>query len=167
LSDTIVGSSGGITNMHKTFTVGFVACLLSPVLSIAEMPGVDAIINGSSDIIIAKVTSTNPRKAIEGARDTVNIQVLRTLKGPLQTEDTIGVYYHLLWVDTTTWELEKPNFIKGEDYIIFLKSHTVQSGDTKSTEYELTDRWLSVQQNHPDLAKSILSSLDKAKRPNQ
>ncbi len=152
--------------MNAIRTIVLTICLLVPVLSLAGTPGVDALVDTSTDIIIAKVTSTSPSKAPEGARDTVGLQVLRALKGPLLKDDAIGVYYHLLWVDTKTWELEQPKFANGKQYIIFVKSHTVEAQGKKSKEYELTDRWLSVQQNHPDLAKSILSRLKKEKRPN-
>jgi hypothetical protein len=45
---------------------------------------------------------------------------MRSLKGQLKPDEEIGVYYHLLWVDTEKWVLEKPKFEKGKRYTIFL-----------------------------------------------
>src|SRR5258708_32804206 len=77
-------------------------------------PGLKAVADASTDIVVAEVLDTKPCKAIEGARDTAKVKVIRTLKGPLKPDEEIGVYYHLLWIDTKNWVLEKPKFEKGK-----------------------------------------------------
>ncbi len=68
-------------------------------------------------------------------RDTAQLRVIRALKGPLGPGDEVGVYYHLLWLDTEKWVLEKPKFEKGKRYTVFL---------VNSQGYTLTDQWLAV-----------------------
>ena len=53
----------------------------------------------STTIFIADVIETSPTKAMEGARDTVKLKVVRTLLGRPAPGDVLGVYYHLLWSD--------------------------------------------------------------------
>ena len=117
-------------------------------------PGLKAVANSSADIVVAEVLDTQPRRAIEGARDTVKLKVIRTLKGPLQPGEEIGVYYHLLWVDTEKWILEKPKFEKGKRYTVFLSRSGGISG------YELTDQWLAVLPDHPALDKDVAYALN-------
>jgi hypothetical protein len=115
-------------------------------------PGLKATAESSTDIIVAEVLDTNPRKAIEGARDTVQLKVVRTLKGPLEPGQQIGVYYHLLWVDTEKWILENPKFEEGKHYTVFL---------IESNGYTLTDQWFAVLPEHPRLAMDVVVSLNE------
>src|SRR6185437_7937384 len=98
--------------------VGF--AISEPVRGAYSNPGLKAVADSSTDIAVAEVLDSKPRKAIEGARDTAQLKVIRTLKGPLQPGDEIGVYYHLLWVDAEKGDLEKPKFEKGKRYTVFL-----------------------------------------------
>jgi hypothetical protein len=99
-----------------------------------------------------EVLDSKPRKAIEGARDTAQFKVVRTLKGPLQPGDEIGIYYHLLWVDPEKGVLEKPKFEKGKRYTVFL---------VQSHGYTLTDQWLAVLPEHPRLDKDVAQALNE------
>jgi len=45
-------------------------------------PGLKAVADASTDIVVAEVIDTKPRKAIEEARDTAQLKVIRSLKGP-------------------------------------------------------------------------------------
>jgi hypothetical protein len=129
-----------------------------------QNPGLKALVDASSDIAVVEVVNTNPRKAIEGARDTVELLVLRPIKGGLIAEKTIGVYYHLLWVDTDKWVLETPKFEKGRHYVIFLKASTLVDGEKRTVEYNLTDQWLSVQSVHPELERDAALAAKKSSR---
>ena len=73
---------------------------------LAAGPGIQAMVAASTDIIIADVLETNPHKAIEGARDTVKLKVVRTLLGRPAAGDILGVYYHLRWSDEKSEILE-------------------------------------------------------------
>jgi hypothetical protein len=115
-------------------------------------PGIKAVADSSTDIVVAEVLESTPSKAEEGARDTAQLKVTRTLKGPLQPGDKIGVYYHLLWVDTVKWTLEKPKVEKGKCYTVFL---------VKSDGYTLTDQWLAVLPEHPALDKDVAHALNE------
>jgi hypothetical protein len=115
-------------------------------------PGLKAVADSSTDIAVLEVVDSKPHKAIEGARDTAQFKVVRTLKGPLQPGDKIGVYYHLLWADTEKWVLEKPKFERGNRYTVFL---------VKGQEYTLTDQWLAVLPEHPDLDKDVAHALNE------
>ena len=97
---------------------------------------------------------TSPRKAIEGARDTVVLEVKQCIKGKLKKKEIIKIYYHLLWEDTEEWILEDPKFLLGKDYLVFTTT-SVRHETVNRTEYKLTDRWLSVQKPHPTLIKEI------------
>ncbi len=123
--------------------------------SIPISPGIQAIVAASTDIIIADVVETNPGRAMEGARDTVKLKVIRTLLGRPTAGETLGVYYHLLWSDEKGEILESPKFNKGKRYVIFLSSHLFRSQEGERMEYELTDRWLSVLPDHVDLVKEV------------
>ena len=118
-----------------------------------QNPGLKALVDASSEIAVVEVVNTKPRKAIEGARDTVELRVLRPIKGGLTAEQAIGVYYHLLWVDTDKRVLETPKFQKGSHYVIFLKASTIVDGEKRTVEYRLTDSWLSVQSANPELER--------------
>ena len=137
-----------------TVTIGFLLVLADAgaVQGQPSNPGLKATADSSTDIIVAKVLDTNPRKAIEGARDTVQLKVVRTLKGRLEPGQQIGVYYHLLWVDTEKRILEKSKFEKGKHYTVFL---------IKSNGYTLTDQWLAVLPKHPRLAMDVALSLNE------
>lgn len=126
-----------------------------PAQAAERHPAVQALVAHSTDIIVAEVLSTNPRKALEGARDTVQLKVRQRLKGRLSKGQKIGVYYHLLWVDTTTWKLEPKKFVKGKSYVVFLKATTVRDGDRTHVEYALSDRWFGVAPDHPQLVKTV------------
>lgn len=115
-------------------------------------PGLKATADSSTDIIVAEVLDTNARKAIEGARGTLQLKVVRTLKGPLEPGQQIGVYYHLLWVDTEEWILEDRKFEEGKRYTVFL---------IESNGYTLTDQWLAVLPEHPRLATDVALSLNE------
>jgi RNA polymerase sigma factor (sigma-70 family) len=115
--------------------------------SIPISPGIQALVAASTDIIIADVLETNPRRAMEGARDTVKLKVIRTLLGRPTAGETLGVYYHLLWSDEKGEILESPKFVKGKRYVIFLNS------------LQLTDRWLSVLPDHVDLVKEVVEAV--------
>jgi hypothetical protein len=123
-----------------------------PVCGGEPNPGIKAVADSSSDIVVVEVLESKPSKAIEGARDTAQMKVIRTLKGPLQPGDKIGVYYHLLWVDTDKWILEKPKFEKGKSYTVFL---------VNSDGYTLTDQWLAVLPEHPQLDKDVAHALNE------
>lgn len=158
---------------NKTVFVVLLSCLSIPVLSKAEEnPGINFLINSSSDIIIAKTISLNPRLALGGMRDTAKIKVVRSLKGSLKTGDTIGIYYHLYKVGPTTFDIEKNKLAGGKELIIFLKSetHIDADGGNKKIKYKFTDRWLSVHENYPDkyapnLEKVVMSRLKELKKP--
>jgi hypothetical protein len=112
-------------------------------------PGLKAVADSSTDIAVAEVLDSKPSRAKEGARDRAKFKIIRTLKGPLQPGDEIGVYYHLLWVDAEKSTLEKAKFEKGKRYAIFLvKSH-------RPGEYTLTDQWLAVLPEHPRLDDDV------------
>ena len=117
-----------------------------------QYPGLKATADSSTDIIVAEVLDTNPSKSMEGARDTVELKVVRTLKGPLEPGQQVGVYYHLLWVDTEKLILEKPKFEKGKQYTVFL---------INNNGYTLTDQWLAVLPKHPRLAMDVALSLNE------
>jgi hypothetical protein len=130
--------------------VMFAAC--NPIRGGESNPGLKAIADSSTDIVVAEVLDTQPRKAIEGARDTAQLKVIRALKGPLVPGDEVGVYYHLLWVDTEKWVLEKPKFEKGKRYTVFL---------VKSDGYTLTDQWLALLPEHPHLDQDVAHALNE------
>jgi hypothetical protein len=115
-------------------------------------PGLKAVADSSTDIAVLEVLDSKPHRAVEGARDTAQFKVVRPLKGPLQPGDKIGVYYHLLWADTEKWVLEKPKFEKGNRYTVFL---------VKGQGYTLTDQWLAVLPEHPDLDKDVAHDLNE------
>jgi hypothetical protein len=123
-----------------------------PICGDEISPGLKAVADASTDIVVAEVLDTKPRKAIEGARDTAQLKVIRALKGPLGKGDEVGVYYHLLWVDTEKWVLEEPKFVKGKRYTVFL---------VKSDGYTLTDQWLAVLPEHPALDKDVAHVLNE------
>jgi hypothetical protein len=127
--------------------------------SVTISPGIQTLASASTDIVIADVVETNPTKAVEGARDTVKLKVIRTLLGRPAAGDTIGVYYHLLWSDEKREILESPKFIKGKRYVIFLGSHLSRRPDGERIEYELTDRWLSVLPDHVDLVEEVAAAI--------
>jgi hypothetical protein len=79
--------------------------------------GVLGLAAGSTDVVVADVLETNPRKAIEGARDTVRLKLVDVLMG-LVAGDTLDLYYHLLWKDQQSTTLEPPKFEKGKRYIV-------------------------------------------------
>ncbi len=110
-------------------------------------PGIQALATASTDIIIADVVDTNPTKAMEGARDTVKLKVVKTLLGQAAPGDTLGVYYHLLWADEKAETLERVKFEKGQRYVVFLKGQ------------ELTDPWLAVLQDRPALVREIAAAI--------
>lgn len=123
----------------------------APARGVAN-PGLKAVADSSTDIAVVEVLDTNPRKAIEGARDTAQFKVVRTLKGPLQPGEEIKVYYHLLWVDPDKGVLEKPKFEKGKRYTVFL---------VNSRGYTLTDQWFAVLPEHPRLDKDVTHALNE------
>ncbi|HBI45989.1 MAG TPA: hypothetical protein DDY78_24500 [Planctomycetales bacterium] len=111
-------------------------------------PGIQALATASTDIIIADVVDTNPRKAIEGARDTVKLKVVKTLLGRHMPGETVGVYYHLVWTDEKATTLERVKFEKGGRYVVFLTFLG-----------ELTDPWLAVLQDRQWLAQEIAAAV--------
>ncbi len=117
----------------------------------AANPGLKTVADSSTDIAVMEVLDSKPEKAIEGARDTAQFKVVRTLKGPLRPGDKIGVYYHLLWLDPEKGILEKPKFEKGKRYTVFL---------VKGRDYALTDQWLAVLPEHPRLDKDVVQALN-------
>ena len=110
--------------------------------------GIQALATASTDIVIADVVDTNPRRAMEGARDTVKLKVVKTLLGRPAPGETLGVYYHLVWTDEKAETLERVKFEKGQRYVVFLKSHV-----------ELTDPWLAVLQDRPALVQEIAAAV--------
>jgi hypothetical protein len=123
-----------------------------PVRGAHPNPGLKAVADSSTDIAVVEVLDSKPSKAIEGARDTAKFKVIRTLKGPLQPGDEIGVYYHLFWVDAEKRVLEKPKFEKGKRYTVFL---------VKSGGYTLADQWLAVCPEHPRLDEDVAHALNE------
>jgi hypothetical protein len=123
-------------------------------------PGIQALASASTDIIVADVVETNPHKAMEGARDTVKLKVVRTMLGLADPGETIGVYYHLSWVDEKMETLERPKFEKGLRYVVFLKSHIEDRREEgKRVAYELTDRWLAVLHDRSALVSEIAAAV--------
>jgi hypothetical protein len=121
-------------------------------------PGIQALVALSTDIVVADVVETHPRRAIEGARDNVKLKVIRNLLGRAKEGETISVYYHLLWADDkgeAGGNLEAPKFAKDKRYVIFLNSHDGQ----ERIEYELTDCWLSVLSDHIELLKEVIAAV--------
>ncbi len=112
--------------------------------------GVLGLAAGSTDVVVADVLETNPRKAIEGARDTVKLKVVDVLMGRPAVGETLDLYYHLLWTDMQSMTLEPPKFEKGKRYIIFLRSHIARGPDYWKVEYELADQWLAVMPPDPN-----------------
>lgn len=127
-------------------------------------PGVQGLAVASTDVAVVEVLETNPRRAIEGARDTVRLKVARTLHGPLASDAIIEVYYHLLWADEQGTVLEPLKFEKGKRYVVFLKSHVDNRGEEegKRVVYELADQWLSVQPDHVGLVKETVVAVRDA-----
>lgn len=126
----------------------------------AAGPGIQALIASSTDIIIADVLETSPRRAVEGARDTVKLKVVHSLLGRPVAGDTLGVYYHLLWkTDEEGGELEPLKFEKGKRYVIFLRSQLARRPDGEKVEYELTDRWLAVLPDNVSLVKEVAAAV--------
>ena len=95
-------------------------------------PGISALAAASTDIVLADVLETNPRRAIEGARDTVKLRVTRSLLGRLAAGDELGVYYHLLWQDEDSTVLESPKFERGSRYLIFSSLTSDRGGNEAS-----------------------------------
>lgn len=123
-------------------------------------PGIQALAAASTDIIVADVVDTNPTKAIEGARDTVKLKVVETLLSLSAPDDTISVYYHLLWTDDKATTLERPKFEKGLRYVVFLKSHMEdRRAEGRRVAYELADPWLAVLQVRPALVSEIAAAI--------
>ena len=122
-------------------------------------PGIQALVASSTDIIIADVLETSPGKAIEGARDTVKLKVVRTLLGRPAAGDTLSVYYHLLWSDEKGQVLEPRKFEKGKRYVIFLRSPLSRGPEGEKVGYELTDQWLAVLPDNVSLVKEIVSAV--------
>jgi hypothetical protein len=54
----------------------------NPIRGGEPNPGLKAVADSSTDIVVAEVLDTKPCKAIEGARDTAQLKVIRALKGP-------------------------------------------------------------------------------------
>jgi len=122
-------------------------------------PALRKLVDESNEVFIANVLKTSPRKAIEGARDTVVLEVKECLKGDLKKKQKVEIYYHLLWKDTTKWILEDKKFETQKEYVVFTTSS--YSDHEKKTRYELTDRWLSVQKSHPKLIEEIKTKHNK------
>jgi hypothetical protein len=123
-------------------------------------PGIQALAAASTDIIVADVVDTNPRKAEEGARDTVKLKVVRTMLGLSVPGDTLGVYYHLSWADEKAETLELPKFEKGLRYVVFLTSHIWDHREEgKRVVYDLTDPWLAVLHDRPALVSEIATAV--------
>lgn len=140
---------------YQTLFLGLAIYFLTTQSSVPKErnPALKTLVNISSEVFVAKVMKTSPTIAIEGARDTVILQVKNSLKGNLKKGQRIEIYYHLLWKDTTKWILEDKKFEAGKEYVIFTYSYF--SDNDKKTKYELTDRWLSVQKPHPKLIEEI------------
>ena len=122
-------------------------------------PALRKLVDESNEVFIANVLKTSPRKAVEGARDTVVLEVKECLKGDLKKKQKVEIYYHLLWKDTTKWILEDKKFETQKEYVVFTTSS--YSDHKKKTRYELTDRWLSVQKSHPKLIEEIRTKHNK------
>jgi hypothetical protein len=139
-------------------TVAICVGLLSAV-SVAEAnsnPGLKAMWAASTDIAVVEVLETQPRRSPGGARDTAQLKVHRVMKGTLEIDETIGLYYHLAWVDTQPLVLEDPKFHKGKRYVVFLKRWTIrENGIDLRVEFELADQWFGVLPEHPDLVREL------------
>jgi hypothetical protein len=123
-------------------------------------PAIQALVAASTDIIVADVVETNPTKAEEGARDTVKLKVVRTMLGLTAPDDTMSVYYHLLWTDDKAATLERPKFEKGLRYVVFLTSHIEdRRAEGRRVVYELADPWLAVLQDRPALVREIAAAV--------
>ncbi len=57
----------------KNFLVAFLLLLSTPAIVFGQSFGVNALVQESTDVIVVEVKSTQPRKAIEGARDTAEL----------------------------------------------------------------------------------------------
>jgi hypothetical protein len=117
----------------------------------APAPGLRAMAQASTDIVVVEVLESKPRKAPGGARGTAKVKVLRTLKGPLKPDDEIGVYHGLFWEDLETHSLEKPKFEVGKRATVFL---------VNSMGYTLTDHWLAVLPEHRHLESDVAFALN-------
>lgn len=125
-------------------------------------PGIKALVEKSTDIAIVEVLKTNPRRAMEGARDTVQLKVARALLGHLVPGKQFGVYYHLVWADEKKFVLEPPKFEKGRRYVVFLRSYWSDRGaEGKQIEYELMDQWLAVLPDRPALVRDIATAVQR------
>jgi hypothetical protein len=159
---------------QKQYVAGQAGSVELPVPT-ADAPGVRALVEASTDVAVVEVKSTKPTKAIEGARDTAQLEVIQTLKGSLKKADLVPLYYHLLFKEHEKFTLEKPKFEKAKRYIVFLRGHLVTYPEGKSyplgeeyqfgkftkdgsvyfKEFELTDQWLAVADDHPVHAEKI------------
>ena len=140
--------------------------ILLGLSTLAQSPGIEALIRNSTDIVVVSVTATHPRRAIEGARDTVALQVVQSFKGALKTDDPVNVYYHLLWIDNAREVLEPVKFTVGKEYIVFLTARQqLRTGEKPTVEYQLTDHWLAVQPSYPKLITEISTTI-RAQRLN-
>jgi hypothetical protein len=131
--------------------------LVSAAAARAANPGLKAVADTSTDSVVAEVLTTQPRKAMEGARDTARFKVVRTLKGPLEPGDEFGVCYHLLWIDAERQSLEPPKFEAGKLYTLFL----VKDKGFGPRHYNLADQWLAVLPVHPELDRYVARELNE------
>jgi hypothetical protein len=123
-------------------------------------PGIQALAAASTDVVVVEVLKTSPQRAMEGARDTVRLKVVRTLLGSTAADDTLDVYYHLLWADPQAHILEPKRFEKGRRYLVFLKSYVDDRGkDGKRVAYKPVDQWLWVQPAHPPLIREAAAAV--------
>jgi hypothetical protein len=125
-------------------------------------PVLRAAVAASTDVVVVEVLETKPRKAIEGARDTVRLKVVRSLKGAMPAGTKFGVYYHLLWVDEQQMILEKPKFEQGKEYVVFLKSHLETREDERKVVYELADQWFAVFPRNEALERELARLIPKS-----
>jgi hypothetical protein len=147
-------------------TLTLLCGLLFPTATADEVnPALRAAIAASTDVVVVEVLETKPRQAIEGARDTVQLKVVRSLKGAMSPGNKFGVYYHLLWVDAQQMILEKPKFEQGKEYVVFLKSHVQTSGDERKVVYELADQWFAVVPRNESLEKELARLIPKSEIP--
>jgi hypothetical protein len=122
--------------------------------------GIQGLASNSTDIIVADVLETHPRKALEGASDNLKLKVVRVMMGRPVPGDTLDLLYSLYWIDDKMGTLEPPKIEEGKRYVLFLNSHVlIDANQRQSIEYELSDQWLSVMPERPRQAAEIATAI--------
>lgn len=131
-----------MSKIRLSISLLILACLalLAPAAyaDYVDDPVLSALVDNSTNIVIADVLSTNPRDAIEGARDTAEFRVVSSLKGDYPVDKVIPLYYHLIY---DQGQENKPTFVLGHRYILFLQDEVVGHDDPKDASTDLFDQF--------------------------